>query len=41
MNQQYNLICRLYVRPGGQKQLHDICISILRSLMRGVRPNYT
>ena len=35
MNHQYYLICRLFVRPGGQEQLHDIFIPILCSQPKG------
>ena len=38
MNHQYYLICRLYVRPGGQEQLHEILMTFLCSRYEG-RPS--
>ena len=35
MNHQYYLIYRLYVRPGGQEQLHDIRLTFLCSQYEG------
>ena len=32
MNHQYYIICRLYVRPNGQEELHDTCMPFTRSL---------
>ena len=37
-HQYYHLICRLYVRAGGQKQLRDICMSLTGSVREG-RPS--
>ena len=31
MNYQYYLIRRLFVRPGGQEQLNDFCMSLISS----------
>ena len=38
MNHQYYLICRLYVRSGGQEQLNDIRKSDLCSFYERRRP---
>ena len=31
MDHKYYLLCRLYVHPGGQKQLNDFCMSLIGS----------
>ena len=35
MNHQYYLIRRFFVRPGGQKETDDICMSFLRTPYEG------